>query len=202
MINRLLLTSCLVFHCVVGLSQNITGGIRVGTNFANQSFTTNTMSRDTDSKIGVAAGIYLTVMISQKFGVQPEVAYSQMGYNLSSTNPKFENSYNYLSVPILFRYELVKNLSFHVGPQVGILVAATSTAGTSTIDLRNDTEQIDFGGAAGFGLDFGKFNGGVRYYLGFSNLYKVPPAPDFRQKNTAFQIFVGYSLFGKSTKKF
>ena len=92
----------LMFQSVIGLSQTINGGIRVGANFANQSFTTNSASRDTDSKIGLVAGLYLTVMISQKFGVQPEVTYSQMGYNLSLTNPKFENNYNYLSVPIIF----------------------------------------------------------------------------------------------------
>lgn len=178
-------------------SQGIHVGIKGGINIANQSFTTSGVSRDTDSKIGLMLGGYLTIMISNKFDIQPELVYSQMGYSLASLNPKLVNSYDYLSLPIILKYSVYKNFSLQAGPQLGILLAASSTNGINTIDIKDSTTGLDFGGTFGIGLDFGKFNGGARYYLGFSNLYKNPPAPDFKQANYAYQLFISYTILGK-----
>ena len=57
-------------------SQKVSGGLRLGMNIANQTSTLNGLSFSADSKIGLMAGAYLTIMTSDKFGIQPELVYS------------------------------------------------------------------------------------------------------------------------------
>ncbi|MFM8743718.1 MAG: porin family protein [Cytophagales bacterium] len=115
---------------------------------------------------------------------------------MSST--KVSDSYNYLSLPVMLRYNASENISIQAGPQLGFLLSATSSAGSQSIDVKDQLNGIDFGGAFGLGFDFGSFNAGARYYLGLSNILKnVPTGSDLKQTNNAVQLFVGYTLFKK-----
>ncbi len=176
-------------------SQSVSGGLRLGMNIANNNITFGGVSISPSSKIGLMLGGYLTVMTSEKFGVQPELVYSQMGFTLSSSGQTVNTSFNYLSLPVILRYNVAQNFSLQAGPQLGILLAANSSNGSQTVDIKDQATGVDFGGAFGFGLDFGKFNAGARYYLGFSNLIKDTKGTDAKQTNNAFQLFIGYSLF-------
>jgi hypothetical protein len=137
-------------------------------------------------------------MSSKKFGFQPELIYSQMGYKATSLFSE-SSSYSYLSLPLLLRYNLTDNFSLQAGPQVSYLLTASSKGNFGIKNIANETSTLDLGGTFGFGLDFGKFNAGGRYYLGFSNLQKNynPNSGDLEITNNAFQLFIGYKLFGK-----
>jgi Outer membrane protein beta-barrel domain len=199
-LSVLLVATCLSYV----FSQSIGGGLRLGMNIANQSTSVgnlppgvNATVTPTSAKIGFQIGGYLKIMTSEKFGIQPEIVYSQMGFSAPSGQTGKAN-FNYLSIPVLLRYNLTENVNIHAGPQLGFVLAASETDGTNTVDIKNEINGLDFGGGFGLGVDFGKFNAGARYYLGLSNLIKnVPTGIDVAQKNNAIQIFVGYQLFGK-----
>jgi hypothetical protein len=185
-------------------SQGVSGGIRAGMNVANLSSSVGSVPQgvsvttaDTNTKVGFQFGAYLKIMTSEKFGIQPELIYSQMGAS-APTGQTGSLNLNYLSIPVLLRFNVTKNFSLQAGPQLGVLLAASQSNGSTTIDTKDATNATDLGGAFGFGLDFGKFNVGARYYLGFSNLIKDLPAGfDIKQKTNAFQLVLGYQLFGK-----
>jgi hypothetical protein len=179
------------------LAQGVSGGLRLGMNIANSSISASGITLSPDSKIGLMAGGYVTIMASAKFGIQPELVYSQMGSSLTISGQTAKTSFNYLSVPIILKYKVTKNFSLEAGPQLGILMSASGTSGSTTTDIKDQTTGADFGAAFGLGLDFGKFNAGARYYLGFSNLVKDTQGTDVKQTNNAFQLFIGYALFGK-----
>jgi hypothetical protein len=179
-------------------SQTVSFGIRGGINIAKETASSGSLSVSTDSKVGLMLGTYLTVMTSDKFGIQPELVYSSFGGSANVSGQTATDSYSYLSLPVLLRYNLSENISLQAGPQLGILLSATSSVGSSSIDVKDQLNGIDFGGAFGLGFDFGAFNAGARYYLGFSNLIKnVPQGVDVKQTNSAIQLFIGYSLFKK-----
>jgi hypothetical protein len=211
-------------------SQSVSGGLRAGMNIANQNISIGSLPQGVnatipklDPKIGFLVGGYLKIMISEKFGIQPEVVFSQMGYNQNNTesisngnltfnlNEKNIASFGYLSLPVMFRYNITENFNLQAGPQLGILLSASGTTeisgapagsgiinGSKTEDIKKGYSDIDFGGTLGLGVDFGKFNAGARYYLGLSNLLKdVPSGFDIKGTNNSIQVFVGYQLFGK-----
>lgn len=204
------------------LSQGISGGIRGGMNISNQSFTTSPPPGTSSNSIfGLIAGVYVTLAISENFGIQPELVFSQMGYsangmvniappNLPANSLNFKSvvNINYLCLPILLRYNFTKNFSLQAGPQLGYLLSAKASAeispvptgfpGSSTLDIKDQINTIEFGAVFGLGADFGKFNAGARYNLGFSNLNKnVAAGTSDKTTNNAIQILVGYKLFGK-----
>lgn len=171
----------------------VSGGIRLGMNLANQKVEALGVSVSGDSKVGLLGGLYLTANLSDKFAVQPELLYSSMG----SKTDDISDAFGYIQVPILLRYNINENFNLHAGPQIGLLLSAKSDG----VDIKDEVKGTDFGASFGAGVDFGKFNGGLRYYLGFSNISDIdtqgiPGLGDISFKNTSFQIYLGYKLFG------
>jgi Outer membrane protein beta-barrel domain len=181
-----------VFSCAAVFAQ-LSGGIRLGMNIANQKAVIDGDSDTGDSKVGFLGGFYLTANVSEKFAIQPELVFSGMG----SKDKEFDLQlpFNYLSIPVMLRYNITENFNLHAGPQLGFLLSAKVTDGDNSIDIKDSFKGSDFGAAFGLGVDFEKFNAGARYYLGLSNIADDTSDGD-SFKNNALQIFLGYRLFG------
>jgi hypothetical protein len=93
------------------------------------------------------------------------------------------------------------------GPQIGYLISAdgqnTSPAGGVTTSIKDNINSMDFGALFGIGIDLGKFNLGLRYSIGFTNIIKNPTGSwqgsNFKQEvsNVGWQIVAGYRLLGQ-----
>lgn len=180
-------------------AQSVSFGLRGGINIAKATVSGGSGSVSTDSEVGLQLGTYATFMISDDFGLQPELVYSQYGGSSTFNGTKSTGTFGYLSIPLMARYNVSENFSLQAGPQLGFLLSATSKAGSgNSVDIKDAYNTVDLGGAVGFGVDFGSFNAGARYYFGLSNIAKdVPTGSDLTIKNSAFQLFVGYTLFKK-----
>jgi len=188
----LLVVTLVTLMAPIAFSQ-IAGGVRLGANVSNQKAELDGDTEVGDAKIGFLLGLYLTANISEKIAIQPELFYSGVG----SKDGDISINTNYLSVPILLRYNINEMINIHVGPQLGFLVSAKAAFDGNSIDVKDGFNSIDFGATIGAGLDFGKFNAGARYNLGLSDIQKSDgDATDFNVTNRTFQIFVGYRLFG------
>lgn len=90
-------------------------GIRAGANFSNVDLE----NFNTSSSTGLYVGVYkeMTLIKSLLF-IQPEVQYSQEGFETNISDVKID----YLTVPILAKIYALKLLSFETGPQFGFLV--------------------------------------------------------------------------------
>jgi hypothetical protein len=174
----------------------ISGGIRLGANIANQKFDAEGISVSPDSKLGILGGLYLTANLSDKIAIQPELYFSSMGSKFDISGFESTTKLGYLSVPVLLRYNITENINFHVGPQLGFLLSAKEEVDGDSEDVKDSYKGIDFGAALGLGVDFGKFNGGLRYVAGLSNVGDFDDSDNATLKNSSFQIFVGYRLFG------
>ena len=190
--KKLILPICLLLTGVVSANgQSFSIGVRAGLNFAN-IIVSGPYSTTADSRTSFLLGGYTKFMFTDKMGLQPELFYSSLGTKSSG----FVQKLNYLSVPIMFRYNINGKLHFLVGPQLNILVAAKDISGGQTTDVKDAFNSTDFGGVLGVGVDFGPFNVGARYVAGFTNILKVHPS-GYSEKNNVFQLVAGYKLFGK-----
>jgi len=160
----------------------LSGGIRAGVNLSDNSGD----DVEADMKAGFQLGVYLVGNLSDKIALQPELVYSGLGSKDDDESTKL----NYISIPVLLRYNINDMINLHVGPQFGILTSAKY----GDTDIKDGLKGLDTGLAVGLGLDFAAFNAGLRYYAGLSNINDEGEG-DF--KNNAIQIVVGYRLFGE-----
>jgi hypothetical protein len=172
-------------------AQGISGGLKFGLNLANQTISSGELgfTASPSFRPTIHAGGYLTAMLTEKFGVQPEILYSGQGYKQGSAVFKA----NYITVPVLLRYNFTDLFSIHAGPQIGILASAKADGE----DVKDMLKGTDIGIAAGLGVDLPMgLNFGFRFVKGMTNIID-DDSEDLKYKNYALQFSVGYKLFGK-----
>lgn len=215
-----LLLTALLCCSLIGFSQTsgkIKYGLFSGVNVANIHITVPGRGNATsESKVGANFGVLAEIPVSQNIAIQPEIAYSSLGWKESGAvyadsgafyNPKY--NLNYLTIPVLFKYKIlptVRNgngLALYLGPQYGYLVNANLKAGKSSgsLGMKEGFKTSDFsavGGAeyfmaAGLGIS-------VRYQLGLANvmgseagavLYEMYGST-VSVKNNSLSVTVGY----------
>lgn len=167
-------------------------GLKGGINYATLT------ADDTDgidSKIGLQVGALANFGLSDLISIQPEVLYSQKGAQVEDASD-FKLKLNYIDVPVLVKVN-AGGLFFEAGPQLGILASAKATDGDTDEDVKDNYNTVDFGYAVGLGyqLETGPMIG-LRYNGGISNIIKDGPDDD-KVRNSAFQLYVGYTFGGK-----
>jgi hypothetical protein len=189
-----ILTFALVTVIVVGsYAQGFHIGVKGGANIVKM----NGQSFDQEFKFGYALGGFAEINFMKKWGIQPEVLFSQTNYrtaqNASTVIPgglnDVKGSLNYLSIPILLSYRPVKLISLQAGPQFGILL-------NNHNDLfqngKNAFKSGDFSILGGVQLNLGGFKAGARYFVGLNNINDIDS--NEKWKNQGFQIYVGISI--------
>jgi hypothetical protein len=143
-------------------------------------------------------GGFAEIDFTQKFGIQPELLWNQTkttyGTGLSNVyqpllNPSSGNdiTLNYLSIPILLRYNIGSMLTLNAGPQFGILLNKDKNL------LQNGEQAFasgDFGMVAGLQLNLKALRLYGRYNIGLKNINDI----DKRDKWTNQQIQLGVGL--------
>ena len=91
-------------------------GIRAGANFSDISGS----GLDTEVKTGLYVGAFKEIpLIKDLIFVQPEIQYSQEGFETSAKDFKID----YITVPLMAKGYLLKLLSFETGPQFAFPVS-------------------------------------------------------------------------------
>ena len=143
--------------------------------------------------LGYQLGGFVEYDFNDKWGLQGEVLFSQ-------TNTKFRDSYqsvwdekfekkktlNYVSVPLLFKYNPNGLISLHAGPQFSFLANKNDSTWENGKKLFKDT---DFSLVAGAEVNLGPLFAYSRYVWGFSDINNA-----LKEKATTQQIQVGVGV--------
>ena len=172
-------------------------GFHVGFKAGANIFKVDGKSFKEEFKFGYNLGAFAEINFSKKFGIQPEVLWSQTNFR---TGTRFNDLYpdgindtkgklNYLAVPILFNYSPAKIITFQAGPQFGILLDKEK-------DLFNNGKQAfksgDFSMLGGVQLNIGSVKVGGRYVVGLSNINDIDNRDKW--KNQGFQVYAGVRI--------
>ena len=194
--NTLLILSLIFMVAISVHAQSLSGGVKAGLNVANQNISYGSISFDSKSKIGIHVGGYVTLMFTEKLGLQPELLYSTQGCKLEFAED-YKYNLSYLNLPVLVRYNITEMISAHAGPQFGFLTSAKYEVDGASVDSKEDFKGIDFSLVFGAGVELPLgLNAGMRYCLGLSNISEDEDESG-TIKNSNFQIYVGYRLFGQ-----
>lgn len=166
-------------------AQDFSFGLKGGINVASIGGGTYVGFGGLGSKVSFHFGGTAEVPISEKFAVQPELLYSSQGTKwnfVGGSNLKLD----YVNLPILGKYYIIKGLSAEAGPVVGFLL--------STNGVKEDYNSLDIAFAIGASY---KLNESIffslRYNKGITDINKNE-AITVSNQNNVFQISAGYSF--------
>jgi hypothetical protein len=170
-------------------------GIKAGVNLT--SLKIDDPEASYDSRTGFHGGVFLRGKFG-KVGIQPEVLFfTQRGEGSFSGFDNVEESFTYLSIPVILKFYPVGGLNLQLGPQFGFLIDGEQTRTLGPIKTTRDITEaykssdvsISLGGGfdAGFGLNID-----LRYNIGVKDINnEVDGEP---AKSRIFLISVGWNF--------
>lgn len=129
--------------------ESLVFGVKGGINYSNV-WDEQGQDFQADSKAGLAAGAFLAVPIGKYLGIQPELLYSQKGFQgagtLLGTPYSFSRTTNYLDIPIQVAFKPAPYITILGGPQYSYLMSQTDrrTYGSNSVaqEQEFDNENI------------------------------------------------------------
>jgi hypothetical protein len=145
---------------------------------------------------GYHLGGFVTVPISKKFAIQPEVFINQVNVDTSnnfSSLYEFNKINNvklkYLTIPVLLNYNANKLITLQAGPQFGIL---TNSSKTFIQNGQQAFKNGDLAMLAGVQLNAAGFKFYGRYAVGLNSINDIDNKDSW--KSQSIQIGVGFKL--------
>lgn len=171
-----LLSAAPLFAQIPGL------GVKGGINLATQHVASDDAGDDTELSTlnAIVAGVFATFRIASWLDLQPEALYSVKGSRFDENGITASVLVDYLEVPVLARFSRRGSgrVGYYVagGPVAAFqLRARTRTkfaSATEEIDIGDQVERLDFGMAAGGGVEFGSLVVDGRYTYGLKDVDK------------------------------
>ncbi|WP_160137736.1 porin family protein [Chryseobacterium sp. c4a] len=209
-------------------SSPIKFGVKAGINAttmsrSDYSFSNGYQNNDEKLKVGFNAGVFVNIPVAEKFSVQPELLFSQLGSkseirnktsygNQTSTmEANYKTNLNYIVLPLMVQYNILPQLYVEAGPEFGLLLGGkvkgdmtiTERSGNYTFsESGNFSEKIDmdqfnrfnFGIGIGAGYYFTpQFGVTARFVAGLTDVIKNSNS-DYKSRNNAFQVGVAYKF--------
>lgn len=145
---------------------------------------------------GYQLGGFARIGIGRKLGIQPEVLFSQVNIDTTSSfsdvyqfNQLSKVKLGYLKIPILLDYKLLPFLSIQAGPQVGVLI-------DNNLNLFQNGQSAfkkgDFSMLAGVQANFAKFRVYGRYAIGLNNINDIDNRDQW--KSQSVQLGIGLAF--------
>ena len=166
-------------------AQDFNMGIKAGVNISKLTEPSYVKYRE-----GVVLGLFFELYLDEKYGFQTDLLLSQQG--LADKNEDIKVNIDYLNIPILFNYLVVKNFKIQAGPQFGYVTHSESKGAYLGFNGHlGSTIKFDCSAVIGIGwnfLEFMRFE--ARYNIGLTDvLYENEKA-----KNSVISLTAGYSF--------
>lgn len=192
---------CFFFVAQLNAQQKFGLGLKVGQNFSK----VDNVVVDHNAA-SYHAGVTMQIGLSKGFSIAPEVLLSQTKLETSPStaellvNPSLKpETYhlNYLSIPILLQYNVIKSFLVQAGPQYGILLDQSKDGLENARVAFSSGEFSMVGGAK---LNLGGFFLYGRYVIGMNNIGSSTQLLNNLQnqstwKTRQWQLGVGLNLF-------
>ncbi len=192
--KRRFLTLAILFGLVspAAFAQDFNIGIKAGADIHKISG----KSFKDEFSFGYQLGGFAEIGLSKKWAIQPEVLFSQVNIDTTSS---FKDVYqfddiskvklSYLKIPLLLNYKPNKFVALQVGPQFGILMDKNNTL---LENGRNAFRQGDFSMLGGLQLNIAKVRIYGRYAVGLNNINDIDNQEKWKNQN--IQVGLGLTL--------
>lgn len=187
-----ILSVCFILAGASAQAQKIQLGLKAGADINK----INGKSFKDEFSFGYQAGALLGIGITEKWGIQPEVIFSQV---TADTSSNFKDVYQvnnigdiklqYLKIPILLNYSPNPFITFQLGPQFGkIMNSSESITNNGAGAFKNG----DLSMLGGLQLNISSIKIYGRYGIGLSNLNDI--TSNEKWKSQQVQIGLGWKF--------
>ncbi|PVD53719.1 PorT family protein [Terrimonas sp.] len=196
--KRILLSSVAITLALFIANSSSAQGLRLALHAGANMGKIDGKSFKDEYKLGYHLAVAPEIMFSSKWGIQPEVMFSQTN---TSSSTQFEDIYkissdelkdvklNYLSIPLLLSFRPVSFLTFQAGPQFGILMNKQKKFLENGRDAFTDG---DFSMLAGAQINILRLRVYGRYGVGLTNINDIDNQDKW--KSQTVQLGVGFAL--------
>lgn len=190
-----LVLASFVLLSVLPASAQVGFGIKGGVNLTTLDVKDPQLSYN--SRTGYHAGLFLRGKFD-KIGIQPELLlFTQKGDIESSIFGTAEETFTYLSIPVMFKFYPVAGFNIQVGPQFGFLMDGereyNTFLGSGREDITEHYKKSDVSVSVGGGYDF-DFGLGldVRYNIGVKDINNAANGEEARSR--IFLVSLGWNF--------
>ena len=156
---------------------------------------------DANNYVGFNAGFFVEIPVTDKLIFQPEILYSAQGSKsegiVDGYNVDAILKFNYINLPLMFKYQVANKFSLEAGPYIGFLTSAklkfdVEGLGSDTVDMKDDVKSTDFGIGVGMNYEFSDvIFANARYQGGLTEIGDSEAGGN-SVKNSVFQIGLGF----------
>lgn len=118
-------------------------GFKAGANYANV-YNVKGESFNADARWGFATGAFIAIPFSDLIGIQPEILFSQKGFQGKNTligkEYKFSRTTNHIDVPLLFALKPTEFITILAGPQYSYLMSQKDVYTAGNTSYTNESE--------------------------------------------------------------
>lgn len=150
-----------------------------------------------EAKVGFVGGLEFAYGAAENFEVTAGVLYSMQGAKVKNTNYKM--NMDYINIPVLAQYYIVKGLAVKAGVQVGFCTKAKIKGDGIDLDVKDfyalggidtDKKTVDFSIPVGLSYEYANVVLDARYNIGLTKSFKNFDG----DKNSVIQITLGYKF--------
>jgi hypothetical protein len=171
-------------------------GITGALNIANTVSTYNG-NYSTSSILGFNAGLTFEIPLVYPLSFEPEALFSQQGYQANTTDGTLTQRNNYIDVPLLAKFRLVRGFNFLIGPQLNFPITSTTTFNNgfnvaSESYYTNTNNKSYVAGVLGFSIDLNQnVDLHARYMIDLTSNTNDPNSPIADYRNQVWQFGIG-----------
>lgn len=179
----------------------ISVGVKAGINSANV-YDTQGEEFNADARIGMAGGIFVSIPIGTFLGFQPELLFSQKGYQSTYKilgDYSYTKTLNYIDVPLLIALKPSSFVTILAGPQYSYLmkqkVVFKNPIADAVIEEKFTNDNLrknTFGFVGGLDINLSDFVIGARVSWDITNNNGDGTVTNPRYKNVVGQLTLGY----------
>ena len=184
----------IILGSATAYAQEAAFGIKAGVNLT--ALKLDDPEASYDSRTGFHAGLFLRGKFN-KIGIQPEVLFFTQAGTRKVALGTVEESFTYLSIPVIIKFYPAAGFNLQVGPQFGFLIDGELKREfggiKSTEDITEQYKSSDVSISLGLGYDFGfGLNLDGRYNIGVKDINNE--ATGEPAKSRIFLISLGWNF--------
>ncbi|HEV8515320.1 MAG TPA: porin family protein [Cyclobacteriaceae bacterium] len=148
--KKIIILSILAITCIATRShaqenndyrKQLMFGLKAGANYSNV-YDAQGEAFVAKAKYGFAGGVFLSIPIGRYFGIQPEVLYSQKGFNgkgtLLGSSYDLSRTTSFIDVPLLVAIKPARFLTLLAGPQFSYLLTQKDVFTNSSTTIQQE----------------------------------------------------------------
>ncbi|UZH55753.1 PorT family protein [Salinimicrobium tongyeongense] len=191
--KSILFIAAMVFSTTfVAAQEFVYFGAKGGVNFSTFSGDGWSDFEDESARTAYHLGLVAEIPLSDRFSLQPEVLYSAQGYDIVEVEDgdDLEHKLDYVSVPVMAKFYVVRGLSLEAGPQFSFLADHEVGFGDNDMDVSDDNiNKFDLSLGLGASYKFNNFFLYGRYNAGMTDIYDIEGV---EAKNSVVQAGIGF----------